>query len=226
MQRTWWLLWKPFWKIRNFVVCFFIYPFLDLFNLLKQKSHRWLCEKIGFQSRFKKKKANDVTVINVNFYSLYWIKSTHPKILTSFETKFPKVCITSITPLVRTLLCEIHKEVCHEKFWQASTARSYFDKKCPSFTVNLECMSICPVSNIKFWCLWFRTKIDNSGKLSDKNRKIPPCDSSALRWMFWISTAKNKMSQRFTVIKASEESPIGEGSDSYGTVKNGQIAGE
>lgn len=55
MQRTWWLLWKPFWKIRNFVVCFFIYPFLDLFNLLKQKSHRWLCEKIGFQSRFEKK---------------------------------------------------------------------------------------------------------------------------------------------------------------------------
>lgn len=34
------------------------------------------------------------------------------------------------------------------------------------------------------------------------------------------------MSQRFTVIKASEESPIGEGSDSYGTVKNGQIAGD
>lgn len=182
-------------------------------------------KKSAFKAGFKKK-ANDVTVINVNFYSLYWIKSTHPKILTSFETKFPKVCITSITPLVRTLLCEIHKEVCHEKFWQASTARSYFDKKCPSFTVNLECMSICPVSNIKFWCLWFRTKIDNSGKLSDKNRKIPPCDSSALRWMFWISTAKNKMSQRFTVIKASEESPIGEGSDSYGTVKNGQIAGE
>lgn len=40
------------------------------------------------------------------------------------------------------------------------------------------------------------------------------------------SQTKYKMSQRFTVIKANEESPIGEGSDSYGTVKNGQIAGE
>ena len=34
------------------------------------------------------------------------------------------------------------------------------------------------------------------------------------------------MSQRFTVTKASEESPIGEGGDSYGAVKNGQIGGE
>lgn len=79
---------------------------------------------------------------------------------------------TSIIPLVRTLLGEIHKEVCHEKFWQASTARSYFDLRCPSFIINVECMSVCPVSNIKFWCLWFRTKIDNSGKLSDKTGKF------------------------------------------------------
>lgn len=81
---------------------------------------------------------------------------------------------TSIIPLVRTLLGEIHKEVCHEKFWQASTARSYFDLRCPSFIINVECMSVCPVSNIKFWCLWFRTKIDNSGKLSDKTGKFHP----------------------------------------------------
>lgn len=57
---------------------------------------------------------------------------------------------TPIIPLVRTLLCEIHKEVCHEKFWQASTARSYFDLRCPSFIINVECMSVCPVYNIKF----------------------------------------------------------------------------
>lgn len=126
MQRTWWLLWKPFWKIRNYVVCFFIYPFLDLFNLLKQKSHRWLCEKIGFQSRFKKKKANDVTVINVNFYSLYWIKSTHPKILTSFKISksmyyqnYPP-CANSLVrnsqrSLPRKILTGEHRS---ELFWQ------------------------------------------------------------------------------------------------------------
>lgn len=118
-------------------------------------------------------------MINDNFYSRYWIKSYTSKywhlLKNTNNRNIPKVMYTtSIIPLVRTLLGEIHKEVCHEKFWQASTAWSYFDLRCPSFIINVECMSVCPMSNIKFWCLWFRTKIDNSGKLSDKTGKFHP----------------------------------------------------
>lgn len=134
MQRTWWLLWKPFWKIRNYVVCFFIYPFLDLFNLLKQKSHRWLCEKIGFQSRFKKKSkwcySNQCKFLLIILNKIY--ASENIDIFQNFQ----KYVLPKLPPL-----CELSCAKFTKKF-----ATKNFDRRAPLGVILTKNVRLSPLT--------------------------------------------------------------------------------